>query len=105
MKHTILFIIIGILGSVSSCSCGPPRINTSTLQQWSQEYKVYIDSLNQLIISRTQAKLRLLNELIGEAQDSIAFLYKQKTELADSLLAAEQTGAYIALKKTINNFK
>lgn len=43
MKHITLFIIIGILVIVSSCSCGPPRINTSPQQQISHDYNVTPD--------------------------------------------------------------
>lgn len=114
MKHITLFIIIGILVAVSSCSCGPPRINTSTQQQISHDYnvtpdtkmqsisvgeEVYLQAKEQQHIQKIQAKLRLLNTLISETQDSteLTSYINKYIELADSLPAAEQTGAYIAL--------
>lgn len=120
MKHITLFIIIGILVAVSSCSCGPPRINTPTQQQISHDYnvtpdikmqpisigeEVYLQAQEHLKIQKIQAKLRLLNELIGETQDSteLVFYINKYTELADSLPAAEQTGAYIALAISKSN--
>lgn len=114
MKHITLLIIIGILVAVSSCSCGPPRINTPTQQQISHDYnvtpdikmqpisigeEVYLQAQEQLKIQKIQAKLQLLNELINETSDSteLAFYINEYTKLVDSLPVAEQTGAYIAL--------
>lgn len=112
MKHITLFIIIGILVTVSSCSCGPPAVPVQ--QQISKEYNVtpdikmqsisvgeeiYLQAQEQLRIQKIQAKLRLLNELISETLDSteLAVYVNKYIKLADSLPAAEQTGAYIAL--------
>lgn len=118
MKHITLIIIIGILVAVSSCSCGPPAVNLSTQQQISKEYnvtpnitgnnpmqpiqvgeEVYLNAQEQARIQKIQAKLRLLNVLISETQDSteLAFYINKYIELADSLPPTEQTGAYIAL--------
>lgn len=118
MKHITLIIIIGILVAVSSCSCGPPAVNLPVQQQISKEYnvtpnitgnnpmqpvqvveEVYLNAKEQAHIQKIQAKLRLLNTLISETQDSteLTFYINKYIELADSLPAAEQTGAYIAL--------
>ena len=114
MKHITLIIIIGILVAVSSCSCGTPTVNLPVQKTISKEYQVspdikmqpvevgeevYLNAKEQLRIQNIQAKLQLLNELISDAQDSteLAFYINKYTELADSLPAAEQTGAYIAL--------
>ena len=124
MKHTIILILAIITVAVSSCSCGPPTINLPTQQTISKEYnvtpdikmqsvevgeEVYLQTEEQQRIQKIQAKLQLLNDLINETTDSteLAIYINKYTELADSLPAAEQTEAYIALaiSKTNRNIK